>query len=87
MQFLHTQIQNVDSQKCLVANNENSEAVLYSCSETVGNQIFFLTERKEIRNYDLCMDAASSDGSVKTLNCHLSGGNQEWEYDEQVSGN
>lgn len=32
------------------------------------------------------MDAASINGSVKTLQCHLLGGNQKWEYDEQVSG-
>lgn len=57
---------------------------MYSCEETAGNQLFFLTGQNEIRNYDVCMDAASINGDVKTLQCHLLGGNQQWKYDEQV---
>lgn len=44
-----------------------------------------LTKVDEIRNYGFCMDATSKSSDVKTLNCHLMGGNQKWEYDEQVS--
>ena len=59
--------------------------MFFECNEAAGNQIFFLSKENEIRNYDVCLDAASNNGTVKTLHCHNMGGNQKWEYDEQVS--
>lgn len=75
----------MDSQRCLVADQENKEAIMYSCDNTNGNQMFILTKLNEIRNYGLCLDAVLKDGSVKVLQCHELGGNQKWIYDEQVS--
>lgn len=82
---LFEQIQSVDAQGCLVSYKENSEAVLHVCHETVDNQIFVLTDLGELRNHDLCMDADSTNGKVKTFKCHRLGGNQKWEYDVNVS--
>lgn len=85
MHILKTQIQSVDTQTCLVANDDKHEAVLYKCEENAANQLFILTEQNEIRNNDLCMDAISGNASVKSLQCHTMGGNQEWVYDHEVS--
>lgn len=81
----HSQIQSVDAQGCLVSYIENSEAVLHICHETIDNQIFALTDLGEIRNHELCMDADSTHGKVKTIKCHKMGGNQKWEYNYEVS--
>lgn len=79
------QIQSVDAQGCLVAYLEGKEAVLHICHETIDNQVMVMTDLGEIRNQDLCMDADSSNGSVKVLKCHGMGGNQKWVYDPEVS--
>ena len=34
---------------------------------------------------DNCLDAASADGPVKLVRCHGMGGNQAWNYNEDVS--
>lgn len=44
-----------------------------------------LTELGELRNHDLCLDAPTSEGAVKSFKCHKMGGNQKWEYDPEVS--
>ncbi|KAG4069665.1 hypothetical protein HA402_014688 [Bradysia odoriphaga] len=77
------QIQNVGTNTCLVANGDKAEVVLYTCTESASNQIFLVTERKDIRNFDQCIDAASDNTTVKTWQCHNLGGNQHWEYDDQ----
>lgn len=84
-QSLFKQIQNVDAQGCLVSYLDGSEAVLHVCHETIDNQVFVLTDLGELRNHDLCMDADSYYGKVKTLKCHKNGGNQKWEYNVDVS--
>ncbi len=71
---------------CLVGNGDKKDTVLFACEKDAANQIFQLTNRKEIRHFDQCLDAESGDGIVKTLTCHQSGGNQSWDYDEQVGG-
>lgn len=83
-QFYIKQIQNVDSQTCLVAYQENSNAFLQSCYKTFSSQVFFLTNLNEIRIHDLCLDAAENDGVVKALKCHPKIKNQKWEYDDKV---
>lgn len=80
------QIRNVGSKKCLVANGDKADVVFYTCTESAENQVFQLTARQEIRNFDQCMDVASTNVTVKTLPCHHSGGNQKWVYNEEVSG-
>ncbi|KAG4069982.1 hypothetical protein HA402_013642 [Bradysia odoriphaga] len=77
-------IQSVDAQGCLVAYQENKEAVLHVCHETIDNQVLVLTSLGEIRSHDLCMDAASHDGKVFTYKCHKLGGNQKWVYDPRT---
>lgn len=79
------QIQSVDAQGCLVAYQENSEAVLHVCHETIDNQVFVFTDLGELRSHDLCLDAPTSEGAVKTFKCHKMRGNQRWEYDPEVS--
>lgn len=67
-----------------MGNKDKSEVGLYAC-KIDSNQIFVLTKQNEIRNFDLCLDTDTKNGTVKTLTCHNSGGNQNWVYDKQVS--
>ncbi len=34
---------------------------------------------------DNCLDAARAEGPVKLVRCHGMGGNQAWNYNEEVS--
>ncbi|XP_037050346.1 polypeptide N-acetylgalactosaminyltransferase 5-like [Bradysia coprophila] len=77
------QIQNVATNTCLVANGDKTDMVLYTCAVSAANQIFLVTKRKEIRNFDQCIDAASANATVQTWQCHNLGGNQQWEYNDQ----
>lgn len=58
---------------------------MHVCHDTIDNQVILLTELGELRNQNICMDADSANGKVKTLRCHKMGGNQKWEYDLQAS--
>ncbi len=46
--------------------------------------MFAYTKRQQIMSDDNCLDSASADGPVKLVRCHGMGGNQAWNYNEQV---
>ena len=50
----------------------------------VCTQVFSYTKKKAFQTDDLCLDVSSMGGPVKLYQCHGLGGNQLWEYDQQV---
>lgn len=60
----------------------------YQCAKNLthpqGNQMFYLSGFKDIRNHDraMCWDSVGKVGApVHMKGCHRSGGNQRWRYD------
>ena len=47
-------------------------------------QVFAYTKRQQIMSDDNCLDAAGRDGPVKLVRCHGMGGNQAWNYSDEV---
>ena len=47
-------------------------------------QVFAYTKRQQVMSDDNCLDAASAKGPVKLVRCHGMGGNQAWNYNEEV---
>ena len=47
-------------------------------------QVFSHTFKDTIQADDLCLDASSVGGPVKLFQCHGMGGNQRWQFDEEV---
>ena len=46
--------------------------------------MFAYTKRQQIMSDDNCLDAAGRDGPVKLVRCHGMGGNQAWNYSDEV---
>ena len=47
-------------------------------------QVFAYTKRQQIMSDDNCLDATGQTSPVKLVRCHGMGGNQAWNYNEEV---
>ena len=56
---------------------------LAACHGLGGNQVFALTQSRQIMSDDNCLDAAGSGSEVKMVKCHGRRGNQAWIHDRE----
>ena len=47
-------------------------------------QVFAYTKRQQVMSDDNCLDATGQTSPVKLVRCHGMGGNQAWNYNEEV---
>ena len=52
-----------------------------ACHSLGGNQVFAITESRQIRSDDNCLDAAGLGSEVRLVRCHGRRGNQAWSHE------
>ncbi|GAA28182.2 polypeptide N-acetylgalactosaminyltransferase [Clonorchis sinensis] len=77
-------IENMVSPHCIdgVFNDQKTDNLvkLYPCHRQKGNQLWFYTNKNEIRRHDACFDGNVKPGHVGLFSCHGLGGTQFFEY-------
>ena len=70
--------------RCLdtMGRKAGSRVGLSACHRLGGNQVFAITQSRQIRSDDNCLDAAGLGSEVKIVKCHGRRGNQAWSHNK-----
>ena len=69
--------------RCLdtMGRKAGSRVGVSACHSLGGNQVFAITESRQIRSDDNCLDAAGLGSEVRLVRCHGRRGNQAWSHE------